>query len=126
PRAPGPSGTDVGCYHIPLAASEIRRVYTNTVPRGNMRAPGSPQGCFAFESAVDELARAAGIDPVEFRRRNLCRDGESGPGEIPWLEQRGVLTLEEALGAYEKHEVPEGWLHGRGIAIFRHATTSIA
>ncbi len=126
PRAPGPSGTSVGCYRIPVASSEIRRVYTNTVPRGNMRAPGSPQGCFALESALDELAIKAGIDPIALRRRNLLLDGEAGPGDHPWLEQRGILTLEAALASYEQQPAPDGWLRGTGIGIFRHGTATMA
>jgi len=125
-RAPGPSGVTVGCYRLPAFSSEIRRVYTNTVPRGHMRAPGSPQGCFAFESAIDELARAAGIDPIEMRRRNLLTDGEASAEGGVWEEQRAIETLEAALEAYEEHPAPAGWLRGTGIAVFRHGTTSMA
>jgi xanthine dehydrogenase YagR molybdenum-binding subunit len=39
-----------------------------------MRAPGHPQACFAMESLIDELAYKIGMDPVEFRKRNLPND----------------------------------------------------
>ena len=37
---------------------------------GWMRAPGNMPGAFALETAMDEVARTAGIDPIELRRRN--------------------------------------------------------
>lgn len=126
PRAAGPVGSHVASYRVPLASSETKRVYTNTVPRGNMRMPGGPQGCFALESILDELAQRAGLDPAELRRRNLLEDGEAAPHHRPWVEHRGRLTLEAALSAYEPIAPHPGWLHGRGIGIFCHATTSVA
>ena len=107
PRAPGPSGHGMGSYEVPVAFNEYRRVYTNTVPRGNMRAPGSPQSTFAFESAVDELALLAGIDPNELRRRNLRRPKVDG-GSGDWLEYRGNETLQAALDAYERSRHQRG------------------
>jgi CO/xanthine dehydrogenase Mo-binding subunit len=124
PRANGPTGHGLTTYEIPFAYGEFRRVYTNTVPRGNMRTPGSPQSTFAFESAIDELAAKAGIDPAELRRRNLRQTVDNG-GTGGWLEYRGEETLQAALDAYEPREAPEGWLHGQGIALFTHATTTV-
>lgn len=43
------------------------------MPRA-MRAPGCPQGAFAVESMIDELAAACGIDPIEFRKKNETSD----------------------------------------------------
>ena len=44
---------------------------------GDMRAPGAPTGTFAIESAIDELAYATGIDPVELRLHNYTdRDAD--------------------------------------------------
>lgn len=131
PRAPGVSGTGTGCYKVPVVFAEVRRVYTNTVPRGNMRAPGSPQGTFALESALDELAQKAGIAPEELHRRNFWRNdehaspGEGGEGGHAWIEYRGHETLDAALDAYEPCEVPPGWLHGRGIAAYCEGTTTV-
>lgn len=48
----------------------------DTYSPGDARAPGAPLGLFALESAMDELAIATGIDPVELRLRNYAeRDG---------------------------------------------------
>ncbi|GAB3473986.1 xanthine dehydrogenase family protein molybdopterin-binding subunit [Nocardiopsis coralliicola] len=58
-----------------------------------MRAPGEAPGMFALESAMDELAQACGIDPVELRVRNDPeRDPESG---LPWADRRLVECLRE-------------------------------
>ena len=66
-------------YDIDNFAARAAIAYTHTVPKGHMRAPGSPQSNFAVESALDELAEVAGIDPVELRLRNVVtRDEEDG------------------------------------------------
>ena len=63
------------------ATSTSRRscVYTNRTPSGSVRAPTGPQACWAVEQHHDVLAARLGLDPVEFRRRNLVRDGDEGP-----------------------------------------------
>src|SRR5207248_18080 len=92
------------------------------VPRGHMRAPGAAEAVFAFESAVDELAPAAGLDPVELRRRNLLRTGDTSPWGARWLEARGRETLEAALDAVRPVPAPPGWRHGLGIAVYDRPT----
>jgi CO/xanthine dehydrogenase Mo-binding subunit len=51
-------------------------VYSNRVPAGAFRGFSTPQVIWAGESAIDELARELGLDPVEFRLRNLRDKGE--------------------------------------------------
>jgi aerobic carbon-monoxide dehydrogenase large subunit len=60
-----------GCYDIPAAEVEVRGVQTNKVPTGPYRGAGRPEAAYFLERAVDDAARASGIDPVELRRRNL-------------------------------------------------------
>lgn len=48
----------------------MRDLVTDTDAARAMRAPGWPQGVFASESMIDELAEACGMDPLEFRLRN--------------------------------------------------------
>ncbi|GGC85842.1 xanthine dehydrogenase family protein molybdopterin-binding subunit [Chelatococcus reniformis] len=48
-----------------------RHIDLDIVPNTFMRAPGEAIGTFALESAVDELAHAMGVDPIELRLRNL-------------------------------------------------------
>ena len=63
----------------PVAASRFSYdvVYTNTTPGGAYRGYGATQGCFAVESAVNEMADELGMDPCELRLRNLVRPGET-------------------------------------------------
>lgn len=66
----GSSGPFKSIYRCANIHTEERNVYINAGPSAPMRAPGWPQGCFALELAMDEMARKAGIDRLEFRRRN--------------------------------------------------------
>lgn len=66
-------------YRIPNLDIEGRLVYTNKHVSGPVRAPGGPQANFAKELHLDELARALGIDPLEFRLRNAWVEGDAGP-----------------------------------------------
>ncbi|HAP76483.1 MAG TPA: hypothetical protein DCR14_10405, partial [Acidimicrobiaceae bacterium] len=69
----------LGPYRIPNVSAEAHLVYTNHQPSGSVRAPTAPQSCWAVESHTDEVARAVGIDPVEFRRLNAVDTGAEGP-----------------------------------------------
>jgi len=57
-------------YQVPNVKVKQDTVRTNLGPSNAMRAPGHPQGSFLMESAVDELAYALGVDPLEFRLKN--------------------------------------------------------
>src|SRR5262245_51230251 len=56
--------------NCPNLRVEEHDVFTNAGPAAPLRAPGHPQGAFALESAVDELAQKLGLDPLELRRKN--------------------------------------------------------
>jgi aldehyde oxidoreductase len=66
-----------GSYHIPHIDALARLVYTNNAAGGAARGAGPPQVAFALESAVDMLAERMGIDPLEFRRINSLKPGQS-------------------------------------------------
>ena len=105
-----------GPYRIPNVFIEEKIVYTNKIPCGHMRAPGDPQGFFASESHMDLLARKLKMDPAEFRKRNLMRDGDESPvgRVIPHI--KAEETLERALNksGYWRHKAKNV---GRGIAV---------
>ena len=114
PRAAGP-------YRVPNTRIESIHVYTNTVPGGHMRAPGSPQAVFALESHLDEVARRLGIDPLDFRMRNLIEDGEETAWGQRFEQVRVKETLEAAADAAGYGE-PMAAFVGRGIAIGDHGS----
>jgi putative selenate reductase molybdopterin-binding subunit len=66
-------------YRCPHLRYEATAVYTNLAVAGAFRGYGCPQGFFALESHVDEVAHALGEDPLEFRRRNHVHEGDEQP-----------------------------------------------
>jgi xanthine dehydrogenase YagR molybdenum-binding subunit len=70
---------------------EVARI--NRTCGGSVRAPGEAVGMQVLENAMDELAEAAGIDPVELRRRNVPdRHPEQ---DIPYSSRRFIEALDE-------------------------------
>jgi putative selenate reductase molybdopterin-binding subunit len=69
-------GESLAVYKCGNKKVDARSVYTNTVPSGAFRGYGLSQMIFAIESAMDELAIGIGMDPLEFRRRNMVREGD--------------------------------------------------
>jgi len=103
-------------YKIPNARLEVARVYTNNVPGGQARAPGEPQGFFVAESHMDYVARRLGMDPLDFRMRNLVEDGDSmGPG-AKYSNVRAKETLQAAAEA-AGYSSPRQANVGRGLAM---------
>src|SRR5919109_299260 len=107
--------TCAGPYKIANCLIEERMVYTNKVPCGHMRAPGDPQGFFANESQMDIVARKLGMDPAEFKRRNMLRDGDETPVGDHISHIKGVEALDKAiqLSGYDK---PKPKNVGRGLS----------
>jgi xanthine dehydrogenase YagR molybdenum-binding subunit len=80
-------------YSVPNTRKQERSVYTNAGGARAFRAPGHPQGSFALEQMVDELADAIGMDPLEVRLKNdpseLRRaEWALGAKTIGWSERR--------------------------------------
>jgi CO/xanthine dehydrogenase Mo-binding subunit len=121
-----------GPYRMDHMEVEALMVYTNHVPCGSMRAPGDPQSIFASEAQIDLIARALGMDPYDFRMRNLVRDGDPSPLGHYWRNVMGTRTLEAAVreaGYHRPKPTIPGKKIGRGAAIYeRHigAGTSVA
>lgn len=63
-----------GPYVVPNAKIDTYAVYTNNIPTGAFRGFGGPQGCFVAETQMNRLAEAIGIDPVEFRLKNVIQE----------------------------------------------------
>ena len=66
----GTAGPVQNLYKCDNVLTEEYDVFTNTGPAASMRAPGHPQGAFALEQAIDELADKLNMDPLKFREIN--------------------------------------------------------
>src|SRR6202012_3382287 len=76
PRITQKSGfTAPGPYDIDNVKIDSYALYTNLPPAGALRGFGIPQLVWAYESHTDLIARALGMDPLEFRRKNILREG---------------------------------------------------
>lgn len=120
-----------GPYRVENAKIDVVNVYTNKIPAGAFRGFGNPQVHFAIERQMDLLAEELGIDPVEFRLKNILRNGDrTVHGQ---LLDHGV-GLEEAIkravelsNYYEKKKQYESMTgtvrRGIGIAVMYHGNS---
>jgi isoquinoline 1-oxidoreductase beta subunit len=106
--------------------SLLQWVQTETpVPLGWMRSVYALQAAFANESFIDELAAAAGKDPLEYRLHLLAKDEDIKFFDATWktARMRGVLQLAAEKAGWGK-PLPAG--HYRGIACFGCFSTYMA
>jgi CO/xanthine dehydrogenase Mo-binding subunit len=76
PRVTQKAGfTAAGPYDIENVSIRSYAVYTNRPPAGALRGFGAPQTAWAYECHADMIAEALGVDKLEFRRKNLLRNG---------------------------------------------------
>ncbi len=105
-----------GPYRAKSARVVEDMVYTHNTPCGHMRGPGEPQAVFALESHIDEVAKAIGMDPVDFRLMNLVEDGEpTALGDV-FVENRAAAALRAALEA-SGYSSPKSAGVGRGVSV---------
>jgi CO/xanthine dehydrogenase Mo-binding subunit len=107
--APGP-------YRWAAYRVDASCVYTNLAPAGSYRAFGAAHLQWIGESQVDEVARRAGLDPLEVRRQNLLTPGEE-------VRSGGKPLDADLVGDVEKVAAAVGWeqerqpLVGRGVSV---------
>ena len=113
-RSAGPSVADAGAARLAYAIPNVRREFVEVdspVPAGAWRSVGAGQDAFAVESFIDELARAAGRDPFEYRRALLrhaprqCAVLElaakaAGWGSVPAEGRHRGIAVYESFGSY--------------------------
>ncbi|WP_033817691.1 molybdopterin-dependent oxidoreductase [Kitasatospora sp. MBT63] len=125
-------GESMGVYRAPHKKVNAYSVYTNAVPAGAFRGYGLGQVTFAVESAMDELARRLGIDPLVLREKNVIGPGEHMEGPAGEEEDLHIASygldqclqvVRDALADDRSAELaPEGWLVGQGFAMSAIAT----
>jgi CO/xanthine dehydrogenase Mo-binding subunit len=101
-------------YPIPNFEITGYEVSTNKTPVDAYRAPGAPQTYFALESAIDELALALKMDPIDLRLRNAFRGGDLGADGKPWP----AIAMVECLEVARKHPLyTKASAEGEGVGI---------
>jgi putative selenate reductase molybdopterin-binding subunit len=125
-------------YPCPNIRFEAEVVYTNLPPAGAFRGYGVPQGFFALESHIDEIARQLGIDALALRRKNWLKEGDENPlaqalgegkeGYAQIIESCGLpqclQIVEEKLNWQEKRgkSGTGRFRRGVGVALAMHGT----
>lgn len=135
PRVTQKSGfTAPGPYDIDNVQIDSYSLYTNRPPAGALRGFGIPQLVWAYESHTDMIARQIGLDPAEFRRRNILQEGRPQATGTPMHDAAIAEVLDrvtERMGWDRSFDRGSGVIRrGRGIAIGFKAsvapTTSVA
>jgi aerobic carbon-monoxide dehydrogenase large subunit len=122
-----------GVYDVQAIHVRGRLVLTNTVPTAAYRGAGRPVASYALERLVDQGAHELGMDPAEFRRRNMIPKAkmpykqvsgfEYDCGDFPGLLEQA--RKEADWDGFEKRRAESakrGRLRGRGISTYIEAT----
>jgi len=107
-------GHALGAYHIPNFRLRSYGVYTNKIYVGSYRASGVADMHFAVESHMDSMAHQLGIDPLEFRARNILKEGDTSVSGAK-LPRNGLSETLQAVK--EKLGLPKKMEEGRGVGI---------
>jgi xanthine dehydrogenase D subunit len=95
----------VGPYRCDSVRVHSAAVRTNNPPCGAMRGFGAPQPCFAYESQMDRLAEALGMDPIELRLHNALGRGDRLPTSGQIIE--GSLPVREVIETLRAMPLPD-------------------
>jgi CO/xanthine dehydrogenase Mo-binding subunit len=119
-----------GPYFWPSVRIHAKAVATNAPPHGAFRGFGAPQSLFAMERHMDRIAKVVGLPPIEIRRRNFLKPGETTTTEQIIHEPIDLDNLlDHALEAADYHAKErrfkienrsETTKKGIGIAAFLH------
>ena len=107
-------GHALGAYDIPNFRLRSYGVYTNKIYVGSYRASGVADMHFAVESHMDSIAHQIGLDPLEFRLKNVVKEGDANVSGAS-VPANGLLETIEAVK--EKMGLPRKSEEGRGIGI---------
>jgi CO/xanthine dehydrogenase Mo-binding subunit len=88
-----------GCYRIPNVRIKARCAYTNKVPASHTRATGKFQTTWAIECLIDSVGRKMGMDPTDFRKKNVLRRGEFVAEGAPPMDADYLDMMDKAAAA---------------------------
>jgi CO/xanthine dehydrogenase Mo-binding subunit len=110
--------TATGPYRVPHVKVDGVTVYTNNPIASAYRTFGAIQTCMAYESQMDALAGALGMDPLELRERNFLRKGDAiATGQVLETEPMLGETMRRAWAALGPARAGSGSTRiGRGLA----------
>jgi CO/xanthine dehydrogenase Mo-binding subunit len=113
-----------GPYRCPNVRIRARATRTNTPPNGAFRGFGAPQTEFAAETHLNRIAEALDLSPLEIRRRNVYRLGDTTPtGQVLRSSVAGEEVLERAAEAGEfvrlraRHDAARAQRAGSGAVL---------
>ena len=119
-----------GPYYWPSVRIRAKAVATNAPPHGAFRGFGAPQSLFALERHMDRIAQAVGVSPVEIRRRNFLKPGETtitGQTVREEIDLNKLLDRALELSDYQakkekftRENHRSGCKKGIGLAAFLH------
>jgi CO/xanthine dehydrogenase Mo-binding subunit len=111
------------CDHVRVLG---RAGMTNTPPNGAFRGFGAPQTLFAIEVHMERIAETLGLDPVELRRHNVLRPGDTtATGQRLDRSCSAIEVLDEAVrrsGYDEKRRAYAGTDRGIGLSLYFHGS----
>ncbi|MEE4301872.1 MAG: xanthine dehydrogenase family protein molybdopterin-binding subunit [Pseudomonadales bacterium] len=115
-----PMGPGVMCAFAPYKCPNFRiegyDVLVNKPKVAAYRAPGAPQSNFAVESALDEIAREIGMDPIDLRLANAVSEGDQATYG-PKFRAIGLIECLQAAKAHPNYAKPVAAGEGRGVAV---------
>ena len=103
-------------YNVENFAVDGLDVVVNKPKVAAYRAPGAPQGAYAVETVIDELAGKLGMDPMDLRLKNVSEEGDRQVTGVPF-PKIGASTVERAMKAHPHYSAPKGPNQGRGAAM---------
>jgi CO/xanthine dehydrogenase Mo-binding subunit len=108
-----------GGYAIPVVRVDGKAVFTNNGISSAFRGFGNPQMLAGLEQHLDMIATAAGLDPIEVRRRNLSSRHSTGVGGMLRVDPDSAQrVLDVAAGWSERpDDAPPGYKRGVGLAM---------
>ena len=119
-----------GAYYWPSIRIRAKAVATNAPPHGAFRGFGAPQSLFALERHMDKIAGVVGISPVEIRRRNFLKPGQTTTTQqvirenidLPALLDRALKLSDYRArkSRYSLENTSSPVKKGMGIAAFLH------